>query len=131
MKGSYILLVELKENKNIQIGKLGNVTFEKGFYVYAGSALNGLEQRVNRHLRNNKKKHWHIDYLLTHGKIVDIFYKENDAKEECNFAKKFEEKLTHTPNFGCSDCNCGSHLFFGLKNEIKTIIRTFNMIPYC
>jgi len=30
MKGSYILLVELKENKTIKIGKLENINFKKG-----------------------------------------------------------------------------------------------------
>ena len=28
------------------------------------NAMNSLESRVKRHLSDNKKKHWHIDYLL-------------------------------------------------------------------
>jgi len=130
MKGSYILLVELKENKNIQIGKLGIFNFKKGFYAYIGSALNGLEQRIDRHLRNDKKKYWHIDYFLKHGKIIGIFYNESDIKEECKFAKKFEEKLIPILNFGCSDCNCRSHLFYGSKNEIICITDSLDMISY-
>ena len=54
MKGSYILVIELKEEKIIQIGKLGKIHFKKGFYVYIGSALNGLEQRITRHLIKEK-----------------------------------------------------------------------------
>jgi len=42
MKGSYILLIKLDEDKDIQIGKLGNISFKKGYYAYVGSALNGL-----------------------------------------------------------------------------------------
>lgn len=131
MKGCYILLMELKENKTIPIGKLGNINFKKGFYAYIGSALNGLEQRINRHLRNDKKNYWHIDYLLNHGKIIDIFYNESDIKEECNIVKKFEEKLLPILNFGCSDCNCRSHLFYGSKNEFINVINSLDMTPYC
>jgi len=122
MKGCYILIIELKDNITIQIGKIGNILFKKGFYTYIGSALNGLELRINRHLMKEKKICWHIDYLLQHGRIIKIFYKENDKKEECSIAKKFEEKLLSISNFGCSDCNCNSHLFYGSKNKIKKII---------
>lgn len=122
MKGSYILLIELKNNKNIQVGKLGKFTFKKGFYVYIGSALNGLENRIRRHVRKIKKKHWHIDYILDYAQIIDVFYKENEKKEECNIANKFEENLENILKFGCSDCKCKSHLFFGDINKIKNIL---------
>jgi len=122
MKGCYILIIELKENKKIRIGSIGKIDFKKGFYAYIGSALNGLEQRITRHLRKEKKIHWHIDYLLEHGKIVKIFYKENDIKEECDFAQNFEGKLNSITDFGCTDCKCISHLFFGnLKDILKLI----------
>ena len=130
MKGCYILIIELKENKSIQVGKIGNIGFKKGFYVYIGSALNGLEQRINRHLRNEKKIRWHIDYLLQNGEITDIFYKENDIKEECSVAKKFDGKLKSIPNFGCSDCRCKSHLFYGSLKVLKNIIKNANMKQY-
>lgn len=130
MKGSYILLMELKKNKTIPIGKLGNINFKKGFYAYIGSALNGLEQRINRHLKKDKKNYWHIDYLLKHGKIIDIFYNESDIKEECNIVKKIEEKLFPILNFGCSECNCRSHLFYGSKNELMNVINSLYMILY-
>jgi len=130
MKGSYILLIELENDKNIQVGKLGYIFFKKRFYVYVGSALNGLEQRINRHLRKNKKIRWHIDYLLQHGKIIDIFYKENDKKEECKIARSFA-KLKSINAFGCSDCKCKTHLFYGSKKEIISIINSLNMNSYC
>lgn len=127
MKGCYILIIELKENKKIQVGKIGNIDFKKGFYAYVGSALNGLEQRINRHLREEKKIHWHIDYLLQYGGIIKVLNKENDKKEECNFVKKFEEKLCSIPNFGCSDCTCNSHLFYGNIKYIINIVKKSNM----
>ena len=126
MKGCYILLIELKENKNIQVGKLGKFIFKKGFYVYIGSALNGLEHRIKRHFRKNKKKHWHIDYFLEYGEIIDVFYEENEKKEECNIANKFGEKLNFFLKFGCSDCKCRSHFFFGDINKIKNVLTDLN-----
>jgi len=122
MKGSYILVIELKEDKTIQIGKLGKIGFKKGFYAYVGSALNGLEQRINRHLRKTKKKHWHIDYFLDFAEVVDVFYKENEIKEECKIAKVLDEQLVSTPGFGCSDCMCKSHLFFGSQKKVMKIV---------
>ena len=60
MKGSYVLLIEIGQEKEIQIGSIGNIYFKKGFYAYIGSALNGLEQRIERHIRKDKRFHWHI-----------------------------------------------------------------------
>lgn len=130
MKGSYLLIIKLENDAKITIGKLGEVEFNKGFYVYVGSALNGLEQRIQRHLRENKKTHWHIDYLLKHVTVSDIFYKENNAREECIIAKKFEGTLPSILGFGCSDCKCKSHLFYGTYNEIKQVIDGLNMKSY-
>ena len=126
MKGSYVLLIELKENTNIKVGKLGKVFFKKGFYAYVGSALNGIEQRIQRHMRKDKKNHWHIDYLLKHAVVREIFYKESDEKEECDIANKLA-KLESISGFGCSDCKCKSHLFYGPKKEILQIIHGFDM----
>jgi Uri superfamily endonuclease len=118
MKGSYILLIELNKNKEIKIGKFGNIQFNKGFYFYIGSALNGLENRLNRHFKVDKKNHWHIDYLLKYGKIINAYYKESNFREECNIVKKFENKFLSIPDFGCSDCKCKSHLFYTDKFKL-------------
>ncbi len=130
MKGSYLIIAEMDANKRTPIGKLGDVEFNKGFYVYVGSALNGLEQRIQRHLRENKKTHWHIDYLLKHATVTNVFYKENNVGEECVIAKKFEGTLPSILGFGCSDCKCKSHLFYGSYKEIKQIIDRLNMKSY-
>ena len=130
MKGCYVLIIELKENKSIQISKIGKIFFKKGFYAYIGSALNGLEQRINRHIRNKKKIHWHIDYLLQHGKIMKVFYKENNKREECIIAIKFKVKLMSISNFGCSDCKCSSHLFHGNLKDILYLVDKAYMKHY-
>jgi len=50
-KGSYVLVVRLEEAASITVGKLGPQAFPKGYYLYFGSALNGLEGRIQRHVR--------------------------------------------------------------------------------
>ncbi len=44
-----------KRQESIQIGKLGHFAFEKGYYVYVGSAKRNIRSRVNRHIAVEKK----------------------------------------------------------------------------
>lgn len=131
MKGSYILVFELPDDIMISVGKLGTIEFKKGYYAYVGSALNGLEGRLARHLRKNKKTFWHIDNLLKHANMVDIYYKLSHIKEECDLARDLNEKCNIIPNFGSSDCKCKSHLFY--SNESSTLhdyINKFSMMKF-
>ena len=121
MNGTYLLVMTLPNDASVMVGKRGVINFKKGSYAYVGSALNGLDQRINRHLRNDKKIHWHIDYLLPYTEIVDIFYKENNKREECKIARLLERNFTNIPSFGCSDCCCKSHLFYGFSEEITQV----------
>jgi Uri superfamily endonuclease len=130
MKGSYILIIEIDQDKDIQIGSIGKITFKKGFYAYIGSALNGLEQRIERHVRKEKRLHWHIDFLLEHGKVVDVYYKEGLDREECVIANILHVKFKGITNFGCSDCKCKSHLFYGELTEIRELINIIQMKNY-
>ena len=130
MKGSYLLLIELKEDKSISIGKLGKKHFSNGYYVYVGSALNSIEKRIFRHLSKEKKMHWHIDYFLVIGKVIKAFYKENNIKEECNIVKNLEKSLSPIIDLGCSDCSCNSHLFYGSYEEIINSFQDLKMNNY-
>ena len=130
MKGSYLLLIDLQKNISLPIGKIGEIKFKKGMYVYVGSALNGIEHRINRHMRKKKKIHWHIDYFLKAANIIEIFYKENEQKDECDIARILQKNLSYIDDFGCSDCLCKSHLFYGSLEKIKTIIDYLSMKHY-
>ncbi len=114
MKGTYVLIIENSRDKEIEIGKLGRIGFKRGFYAYVGSALSGLEQRIERHLRREKRLHWHIDYLLTDPdvKVTCTIYKESTKREECEIAARLQMQFEAISGFGCSDCKCESHLFF-------------------
>jgi Uri superfamily endonuclease len=117
LKGIYVLIIRVNKDINVNIGALGKIAFKKGLYAYVGSAQTNLEQRIKRHLRKEKRKHWHIDYLLDNEatKIIKVLFKKANKTEECKTAKTISEKNKPTPNFGSSDCNCKSHLYH-IKN---------------
>ena len=113
MKGVYVLIIQVDKNVDVNVGALGELTFEKGLYAYVGSAQANLEQRIKRHLRKEKRLFWHIDYLLNDSaaRIAKVLYKQADKTEECDLAKAIGERGKPVDDFGCSDCSCKSHLF--------------------
>lgn len=105
----------MKKSEKLQIGHLhDNYKFKKGYYVYIGSAMNSLTARINRHLSDDKKMHWHIDYLLKSpsSSIRDVIFNISDKKIECNLALEIAKDGEAIPKFGSSDCNCSSHLIY-------------------
>jgi len=127
MKGTYVLLIEIERDIDVKIGKLGKFNLKKGCYLYIGSGKNGLEKRIKRHLRKEKKLFWHIDYLLKnpHARIKKIWTKEEE--EECSLAKTIASNNTFeipVKRFGSSDCRCKAHLFLAKeKGEIAEILK--------
>ncbi len=118
LKGSYALLTHLKEDEEMRIGSLDKIEFSKGYYAYIGSALNGIEGRVRRHKRAEKKMHWHIDYFLKKANISSAYYIESKKPIECNIACIFSKEFEGITKFGSSDCECESHLFYGNRKEL-------------
>ncbi len=110
---TYTLFVFNSKKRNIKIGRLGRTNFVKGYYIYLGSAKNNLWARIKRHLTDNKKRFWHIDYLLLSSgvQIREIWI--SSKEQECLMARQFFEKgLPYIHKFGSSDCLCKSHLFY-------------------
>ena len=116
-KGTYLLVLRLFEDADIQVGKLGEIHFKKGIYFYVGSAKAGFSKRVIRYFSPIKRKRWHIDFLLEKAKPVGIFFMDSYFNEE-KFAEKMS-KLYSQPvkNFGSTDTKAYSHLFF--KEQIR------------
>jgi Uri superfamily endonuclease len=129
MKGIYILLIKIGKSSNIQVGKRRNYHFEEGYYAYVGSALGNLEKRIARHFDTHKKLHWHIDYLLNTAIVREAIYAETNQKKECLIAQTLSKKLASKSGFGCSDCNCSSHLFFCLDFDMlrEAVLNSFNL----
>jgi Uri superfamily endonuclease len=112
--GTYALIMQLEEEADIQVGALGRFLFRPGYYLYVGSALNGVSARVSRHLRARKKLRWHIDYLLGYARAVEVWYALGAERSEClwaGVAGRLPEAVAPVPGFGSSDCFCPSHLF--------------------
>lgn len=116
-RGSYILILYLNGDKKIQIGRLGRLSFTRGFYAYVGSAFGpgGLISRLNHHLRPTSKPHWHIDYLRRKTSLVEVWISQQKDRQEHLWATRLSD-LNHTASpiarFGCSDCKCATHLFY-------------------
>jgi Uri superfamily endonuclease len=122
-KGSYILIIKLPEPQTLKIGRRRLIPFSRGGYAYVGSAMGGLEARLNRHLRENKKPHWHIDYLLQKASVSSIILCETNERLECAIARALNTQFNSIPGFGNSECRCPSHLFFTDKeNEMVAVI---------
>ncbi len=113
--GIYHLIIKFPGEKIIQVGRLGAFLFPKGFYVYTGSAQVGIGKRVERHLSQKKKLHWHIDYLLQFADITRVLTADGLKSKECILS----DKIAAIPGagivaekFGSSDCRCRTHLYF-------------------
>jgi Uri superfamily endonuclease len=134
-KGSYVLILKMKNPALIQTGKLGMIGFPRGWYAYAGSAMGsgGLAGRIGRHLNSEKKLHWHIDYLSRLADITEIWYRAGTARMEHAWAEVLGElqgAAVVAEKFGSSDCRCRTHLFhFKRKPVFHRIQKYFDPGP--
>ncbi len=113
--GAYILLLHLTQDEEIEVGRLGVTLFPRGEYAYVGSAMGGLDARIARHLRAEKKRHWHIDYLLERAAVAGVLEFESSDRIECELSDALAASGASTAparGFGSSDCGCVSHLYY-------------------
>ena len=110
--GAYLLVLELGRGTHINVGALGSIWFPEGAYAYVGSARNGLECRIKHHLKNNKRLHWHIDYLRQFAVPRFVIYAVTTDGIECRLASSLMKRFSAFRSFGCTDCGCISHLFY-------------------
>jgi Uri superfamily endonuclease len=111
--GAYLLILRLDAPERIEVGALGPTHFPKGTYAYAGSALASLEPRVARHFSADKKPHWHIDRLRASSRPVEALLLRSEGDLECminELVGRMEGAMPFAPGFGCSDCDCSTHL---------------------
>ena len=124
----------MKKSDKIKIGHLYPTAykFKKGYYVYIGSAMNSLIPRLSRHLSDEKKMHWHIDYLLKspNSDIREILFTDSIKRIECDLANSIAKDGLETERFGCSDCNCNSHLIYfeRKKDALKSVKEAYDSI---
>ena len=116
-KGAYLLLFKLDDALDFEAGRLGRVRLPAGWAVYVGSAMGpgGLRARLQRHMRPDKRLHWHIDYLTAVCSPVDWYASTSDVRLECVWVQRMlalPGVVVPVPGFGSSDCGegCPAHL---------------------
>ena len=129
--GAYGLLIRLPRRFSGQVGALGPVELTRGTYLYLGSAYGpgGLSARICRHLRPDKKPHWHVDRLTAEGQIYRLFALSHAC--ECDLVDcALDLPGTHVPiiGFGSSDCRrCDAHLF-EIEDNPERLFRVFSAL---
>ncbi len=112
MKGAYVILFSLSDGLEVRVRSGKVFYFSPGFYAYCGSAKGsgGIERRVARHLKKEKKRHWHFDFLTTSGsfKLHSVWAFEGGS--ECVLFNLLLGVGDPVPGFGSTDCSCISHL---------------------
>ncbi len=129
-RGSYIIILKLARTRRLKIGALGDVLFPKGYYLYVGSAMKNLDKRVRRHQQRRKNLFWHIDYLRESAEFCAVLPVRASVSLECPMAAAVRKISDWTiPDFGASDCRCGSHLF-GMAGDPRQSPGFIDLIQY-
>jgi len=115
--GTYALVLSCASTARIQVGRLGMMQLQRGYYVYLGSALGpgGLHARIAHHQKLARRPHWHIDYLRAYTRLQSVWLNYDGKRHEHEWAEamqKVEGATIPLPGFGSSDCRCTSHLCF-------------------
>lgn len=138
--GNYTLIILLESSSWIAIPSRHWSWLRKGYYAYTGSAVGkgavSLRQRIARHLRRKKAKHWHIDHLLTcpKAKVTSIVAFASTMNRECEINKAIQGipgATVPVKGFGASDCqqNCKSHLtYFGEDDIYEAVINSYERL---
>ncbi len=134
-KGIYAIIINVRKEISLNIGKKKKYIFLPGYYIYVGSALGNystnIENRLKRHFSNNKTLFWHIDYLLNNPNVEaeKAYYTKTDQKKECELSSKIMAYSNSNlfKDFGNSDCKagCKTHLFyFNDKKNLENILKS-------
>jgi HEAT repeat protein/Uri superfamily endonuclease len=113
-----VLALWLETQQRIVVGRLGEIEFPPGWYLYVGSAMGpgGLQARLARHrerLGSTKRAHWHVDYLRERAAWGGAWVLASHRRSECDWATQLQclpGAEIVAPGFGSSDCHCSTHL---------------------
>ena len=112
--GAYVLILDVERSLPLRVATLPRIHLPPGRYAYVGSAKGpgGIRARVRRHLKQDKKRHWHVDHLTAGARVDEVI--AHPGAEECDLVDRLLAKRGATSpvaGFGSSDCKrCASHL---------------------
>lgn len=115
--GTYVLVLQSMVCRQIEIGRLGTMQVEAGYYLYVGSAFGpgGVKARVAHHMRIATRPRWHIDYLRQVCQLKAVWYGYDEVHREHEWVGVFESMSRVSvamKGFGASDHPGQSHLFY-------------------
>lgn len=125
LPGSYALIFHCPQAVSVEVGRLGNLRLEPGYYVYCGSAFGpgGVKSRTDHHRAISARPHWHLDYLRPWMRLLQIWYTYDPQPREHQWAAELASlrgARMPFPGFGSSDCRCPSHLVrLGYKPSLR------------
>lgn len=111
--GAYVLAMRLHNPVELCFRRSDRV-LDAGFYVYSGSAYGpgGIRARLTRHVRREKKLHWHVDWLTAAADSIHAIALPGGS--ECEIVSRLMQSgwfRFPLAGFGSSDCaRCPSHL---------------------
>jgi Uri superfamily endonuclease len=123
--GTYIVVLWLRATCEAIIGRIGPIRFPRGYYIYTGSAKGGLTARLHRHVHGALTRHWHLDYLRPHVRILAWSAFADPHYPECHLAQTLLP-WGHVvcQHFGASDCSCPSHLvYYSHRADVHQALR--------
>ncbi len=112
--GAYLLLLHLPDGLLMPGGRHAGARLPAGWTLYAGSArgAGGLRARVSRHLRRDKPKRWHADWITPEARSA--FAMCFMDRGECDIVAALSSTGWFdfpVPGLGSSDCRaCVSHV---------------------
>jgi len=115
--GTYLLVMQSTQQQQIEVGRLGVMQVEAGYYLYVGSAFGpgGVKARVSHHMRVAARPRWHIDYLRQVCPLKMVWCSYDDVRREHEWVGLLESMpalTTPMAGFGASDHPGKSHLFY-------------------
>ena len=131
-RGVYVLFLRFDGPVETEAGALGHISLPAGDYCYVGSAMRGLDQRISRHLSYEKSIRWHIDYLTTICRDMQALEHEGTSISECGLGRIITDAGGEPAmnGFGCSDCNCQTHLFRVARERTESALKDRGMVVF-
>lgn len=111
--GAYALLITLDAPAPLPAPRFDGA-LAPGRYCYLGSARGpgGIRARCARHLRRDKTKRWHVDWLT--GVAANLIVSPHATYTECDLSDHVSTLVgasVPVAGFGSSDCRrCAAHL---------------------
>ncbi len=115
--GTYLLLMQLPQAQQIEVGRLGTLLLKAGWYLYIGSAFGpgGIQARCGHHRKISVRPRWHVDYLRIVAPLREIWFSHDPVRREHQWAELVRERRgmqVPLQGFGSSDCDCETHLLY-------------------